>query len=209
MKSALPYYGVRSAPCAGWPRRASTPGRPADRPTWEATVRALFDDADPPRGALRRPRPRAAPLGAPVAGPAALAALPPPRRGRCLVGRRRRGRDRPRRTDPAGRTHRGRPRRCVAWAVGRRPVATSHRGHRQVGAKDCGRPRPARGLPRPEPRTPRVLAAQGLRLGAARRGLPATPSGSARFVAAHPEMSGLTRREGTKHLVGVTDRPAD
>ena len=45
MKSDLPYYGVRSGPTRRLAKECIDANPPAARVTWEATVRALFDEA--------------------------------------------------------------------------------------------------------------------------------------------------------------------
>ena len=46
MKSAMPYYGVRAAPMRRLAKAYIDARPPSARETWEATVRVLFDEAD-------------------------------------------------------------------------------------------------------------------------------------------------------------------
>ena len=71
MKSSMPYRGLTSPELRALlrPLLADPALAPASREAWEADVRALWDDADLPRGALRRAGAHRAPGGPAVAGP--------------------------------------------------------------------------------------------------------------------------------------------
>jgi 3-methyladenine DNA glycosylase AlkD len=200
MKSAMPYYGVRSAPMRRLAKACIDDRPPSGRGMWEATVRLLFDDAG-----HREERYVALVLaGHRCARPWQDLETLPLYRHLVEAGAWWDVVDQVA-TDLIGPILRANPSAVAptmrAWAVDedlwvRRTAVIS-----QVGAKDavdldlladCLAPN----LERTEFWL-RKASGWALRDVAYRH-----PDWVRAFVASHPEMSGLTRREGTKHLDG-------